>query len=211
MRNRVSSAVDIGVAKHELSSGGSILIDRVTDRIIRGQTPDCLPQRAVGPSRSRSLCGGIAQWCRCPKGAPKRAGESPIKRVPDRRLGGGYRPPGACRPLTATDRHFEVMPHLDMTASKWDTSMGTLKSKVADVRRYVRSNLAAIGVMTSASGWRFKGPAARDCYPSRIGPIWAPYGSDKVASAGRLHSAPSGPRSGDSGGSLRRHPHGLGG
>jgi hypothetical protein len=61
--------------------------------------------------------------------------------------------------------------------------MGTLASQVVDVSHYVRSYLAATGVMTSASGWRFRGTAARDCYPSWIGPIWAPYRSEKVASA----------------------------
>jgi hypothetical protein len=56
-----------------------------------------------------------------------------------------------------------------MTTSKWDASMGTLASQVVDVSHYVRSYLAAT--------------AARDCYPSWIGPIWAPYRSEKVASA----------------------------
>ena len=45
-------------------------------------------------------------------------------------------------------RHIGGMPHLDMTTSKWDASMGTLASQVVDVSHYVRSYLAATGVMT---------------------------------------------------------------
>ncbi len=37
------------------------------------------------------------------------------------------------------------MPHLLIAPLKWDTSMGALKLNVADVRRFLGHNLAALG------------------------------------------------------------------
>jgi hypothetical protein len=43
------------------------------------------------------------------------------------------------------------MPHLDIPPSKWDTSVGALKVRIADARRLLGHNLAAIGERSGVS------------------------------------------------------------
>ena len=62
-----------------------------------------------------------------------------------------YREDGVCSRLTATYRHLRGMSHLLIAPSKWDTSMGALKLKFADVNRFLDHNLAAVGQRSGAS------------------------------------------------------------
>ena len=43
------------------------------------------------------------------------------------------------------------MPHLDIPPSKWDTSVGALKVRIADARRFLGHNLAAVGEKSGVS------------------------------------------------------------
>ncbi|MGO8871249.1 MAG: hypothetical protein ACLQPH_07565 [Acidimicrobiales bacterium] len=51
--------------------------------------------------------------------------------------------------------------------------MGTLELNVADVRRYLRHDLAAVGKIFGTSERRFNGPSARECSPTQNGPMRA--------------------------------------
>ena len=64
------------------------------------------------------------------------------------------------------------MPHFDMTASRWGTSMGTLELNVADLRRFLRHDLAAVGEIFGTSERRLKVSSVRECSSTRNGPIW---------------------------------------
>ena len=70
------------------------------------------------------------------------SGSRPVRYVRRYRTGAKGAP---VRRECDTVRHFEVMPHLDIAPSKWDTSVGALKVHIADARRFLGHNLAAIG------------------------------------------------------------------
>jgi hypothetical protein len=48
-------------------------------------------------------------------------------------------------------RHLGGMSHLLIAPSKWDTSMGALKLNIADARRFLGHNPAAVGQRSGAS------------------------------------------------------------